>query len=511
MIRRIHLGILASLWIIPAALVAYRVAFMGYSLVPTIPGKAYKVVFEGTVAGDPGQEVSVRVALPQDHGGLQVTEEHVESGVLSFSLLFKDRVRWGLWSGPLEGGFGFISYSAILVKRPSQRQKQEVPSLGEYPPDIDKGQRTIALEMVEKWKGLDLASRFKAIREALLNDWSGVEVQEGHIEAWRRMMENRGKSTAIAILFRAAGLPTKVIEGLVVSGKAQAPITKWLEVWTGGSWERMAVEDMALIPPSMVVIPLRGDGGETVEVDEGKMLGSYWSVSQERLSGWREHFERIRTSAHPLDRWSLFRLPEQYQETFRILMLVPLGALIVCILRNVVGFPTFGVFMPVLMALAFRNTGLAYGLGIFSAVTLVGYVLRRFLERLRLLLVPRLSVVLSVVILMFTFVALLGNQFGRKELMAVGLIPFVILTMTIERMFVIAEETGVRVALRTAAGSAMVASLTYELVGSEALQLTFFVYPELLLMVAGLQVLVGRYTGYRLSELVRFKVLGRSS
>jgi hypothetical protein len=95
--------------------------------------------------------------------------------------------------------------------------------------------------------------------------------------------------------------------------------------------------------------------------------------------------------------------------------------------------------------------------------------------------------------------------------MAVGLLPFVILTMTIERFFVIMEEAGARQGLWTAAGSAAVATITYEIIHFEPLQLTFFVYPELLLAMAAFQVLIGRYTGYRLSELIRFRKLRGTS
>jgi len=91
--------------------------------------------------------------------------------------------------------------------------------------------------------------------------------------------------------------------------------------------------------------------------------------------------------------------------------------------------------------------------------------------------------------------------------MAVGLLPFVILTMTIERFFVVIEEAGAREGLWTAAGSAGVATITYEVLQLAPLQLTFFVYPELMLVVAALQVLIGRYTGYRLSEFIRFRKL----
>jgi hypothetical protein len=190
---------------------------------------------------------------------------------------------------------------------------------------------------------------------------------------------------------------------------------------------------------------------------------------------------------------------------------VPIGALIIAILRNVVGLPTFGIFMPLLIALAFRSTGTLYGVAIFCGVLLIGFVMRSFLDKLHLLLVPRLSVILTLVIACFTLLALVGNKLGLRELMAVGLIPFVILTMTIERFFILIEESGAREALLTAAGSVAVAIIAYRIISWEPLQLTFFVYPELILTVAALQILVGRYTGYRLSELYRFRSFGGSS
>jgi hypothetical protein len=59
--------------------------------------------------------------------------------------------------------------------------------------------------------------------------------------------------------------------------------------------------------------------------------------------------------------------------------------------------------------------------------------------------------------------------------------------------------------VETTLGSAAVSVITYLIIQWEVLQITFFVYPELLLFVMGLQILAGRYTGYRLSELIRFR------
>jgi hypothetical protein len=217
------------------------------------------------------------------------------------------------------------------------------------------------------------------------------------------------------------------------------------------------------------------------------------------------HLEPALHSGSFLNRWSLFSLPPEFQDTFRIILLVPIGALMICFLRNVIGFPTFGIFMPVLMALAFRNTGPIYGLAIFAGVVFIGYLVRYRINDLRLLLVPRLAAILTLVVICFLVLSLIGNKLGLRNMMAVGLLPFVILTMTIERFYVLIEESGVKEALITAAGSAAVAILTYGVLQLERLQLLFFVYPELLLAVAAFQIMLGRYTGYRLSEYIRFR------
>jgi hypothetical protein len=258
-----------------------------------------------------------------------------------------------------------------------------------------------------------------------------------------------------------------------------------------------------------MLLALTTAGTPVVQISKGTILDCRWSLERQVMSKWRLHFERIKRSQRLLDRWSFFSLPEEFQNIFRILLLVPLGALMICVLRNVIGFPTFGIFMPVLLALAFRSSGLAYGIGIFISVVLIGYAARRGIDRFRLLLVPRLSVLLTLVIICFCLFALIGGKLSLRALMGVGLLPIVILTMSIERFFILIEESGIREALRTAAGTIAVAVITFLIIQWEPLQLTFFIYPELLFAVAGVQVLLGRYTGYRVSELLRFKALVR--
>lgn len=331
------------------------------------------------------------------------------------------------------------------------------------------------------------------------------------LDAWNKLEEKHGRSGALLILFRAAGLPARTVSGILLSRGIQTSPATWVEAWDGKQWQNMDLQTVLGYGDPSMLLALTTAGTPVVQVTKGQILDTRWSLEKQIMSKWRLHFERIKRSERLLDRWSFFSIPEEFQNIFRILLLVPLGALMICLLRNVIGFPTFGIFMPVLLALAFRSTGLVYGIGIFTSVVLIGYTARWGIDRFRLLLVPRLSVLLTLVIICFGIFALIGGKFSIRALMGVGLLPIVILTMSIERFFILVEESGVREALRTAAGTVAVAVITFLIIQWEPLQLTFFIYPELLFAVAGTQVLLGRYTGYRVSELIRFKVLVRKN
>src|SRR3546814_7734767 len=100
---------------------------------------------------------------------------------------------------------------------------------------------------------------------------------------------------------------------------------------------------------------------------------------------------RLEVQDANLVRYSLLSLPLQTQAVYRVLLMVPIGAFIMLVLRNIIGIKSFGTFMPVLIALAFRDTGVIAGVIMFVVVIGAGLVARFYLERLRLLLVPRLT------------------------------------------------------------------------------------------------------------------------
>ena len=100
---------------------------------------------------------------------------------------------------------------------------------------------------------------------------------------------------------------------------------------------------------------------------------------------------------------------------FQTILLLPIGALVVCLLRVLVGIKTSGTFMPVLIALAFIQTSLITGLVGFLLVVATGLYIRGFLSRLNLLLVPRITAVIITVIAIISLFSVLSYKLGLTE------------------------------------------------------------------------------------------------
>jgi len=491
-------------------LAAYRVISLGYPLLPTASGRTWQLQIDTHIEGGPG-ETTLELALPHEQAGQVLVEEKVTSGALDFNLLRSGATRLGTWSGRIGLKEEEIVYQAIILVQ-ANRPPAKLPLPAENTPSkLEKNEQALAERLAAGWRRLGLQARARVAVAASDGTWGEPRPAEQDIRAWSNLREKYGRMEAALAMLQASGIRAHAVTGLHLAEGIYAEPLRWIDAWTGTKWESLRLETGEFEKSPLRLLPLTTEGAPPVRVSGGELFEVRWIISREMMSHWRSYYERVKRSERFLDRWSLFRLPDDFQATFRILLLVPIGALIVGFLRNIIGFPTFGVFMPVLLALAFRSTGLLYGLGIFAGILCLGYGVRSMLDRMRLLLVPRMSVILTLVIACFTLLALVGNKLGMRHLMAVGLLPFVILTMIIERFFIVIEESGLKEGLRMALGSAAVSIIAYAIISWEALQLTFFVFPELLAAVAALQILLGRYTGYRLSELIRFRSLRGSS
>ncbi|MCP1475361.1 hypothetical protein EVS84_17860 [Pseudomonas koreensis] len=312
------------------------------------------------------------------------------------------------------------------------------------------------------------------------------------------------KAKIVELLLSIAHVPVEKVHTIrLVADQPQTP-ELWLRSFNGNDWLYFNPETGEQGLPTDRLLWWTGDEN-LITVDGGKKANVTFSLNNSEMNAIRlAKLTDENTDANFLD-YSLYGLPLQTQQTFMIMVMIPIGVLVILILRNLIGLQTLGTFTPVLIALAFRETQLGFGILLFTVITALGLSLRSYLEHLKLQMLPRLSVVLTFVVVLIAAISLFSHKLGLERGLSVALFPMVILTMTIERLSITWEERGANHALKVAIGTLFAASLAHLIMTVPELVYFVFTFPAILLILVGFMLAMGRYRGYRLTELVRFK------
>lgn len=490
---------------IGTGLTYYKVTRLGLPLWPAEQAAVWMVEARLEFEAKGNHPVKARFYVPNVPLGFTVVDEDFISSKYGLTIEHDGINRIAQWAVRRAKGKQVLYYRVELAPEASVPIKSRngvvppFPAVPEYPEPMASVVQAL-LEEVRR-KSADVASFTGEllVRLNAPNPDENVQVLRKGIKGPNDWAER------INYILAGARIPARVVHILPLKdGTSRGALTPWLEVHNGQEWLAFDPKTGSRGFPANTLIWYVGND-PLIKVGGGNSSKVEYSVSsyfQELVLVAERRARQI--NSFMMD-FSLFSLPVQTQNVYRILLLIPIGAFLIVVLRNIVGIKTFGTFMPILIALAFRETDLLWGIMLFTGIVALGLVLRFYLEYLKLLLVPRLASVLVIVILLMAVISVLTHKIGLERGLSVALFPMVILTMTIERMSLVWEEHGPGEALQQGLGSLLVAVLGYLVMTDKLLAHLVFVFPELLLVVLAMTLMVGRYAGYRLTELWRFK------
>ncbi len=514
--------------ILPLVATCYAVIFakifvLGYSVAGILPQRHYELEISLEMDGH-GEDARVRAALPPNTERQQVREETFGSPDFGFHILREGVNRWGIWEKTEAKGHFLLTYSGTMrtearrfalpdslpipVSYPAQISTHLMPtqSIQADDPEI----RSLLEDLVPPESQSDAVAVVRAVHAFVQERIAGVTLK-GTTDAITALRLGEaacgGKSRLFAALTRAAGLPTRLVGGLILKDGSWRSTHIWDEVYLGGHW-----------------VPFDALNGHFAEIPSNYLILYYddypmFTYTRDTNFGYLFFARKIlappaeamrvfnEVPAGLLNLWAAFEQVRIPLNLLKIILMVPVGALVVVVARNIVGIHTFGTFMPALLAVAFRDTGLAWGLALFGAILVFGGAVRVGLERFSLLHTPRLAVMLTATVLFMMGVTVLGVATGWVLPTRVSLFPIVILTLTVERFVHTAEEDGTWAALRVVLGTAIVTSAAYASMTWEPLQVLVVTFPETLLLVMAAFIALGRWPGLRLLEYVRFRHL----
>lgn len=200
-----------------------------------------------------------------------------------------------------------------------------------------------------------------------------------------------------------------------------------------------------------------------------------------------------------------------------LFLLLTLGALVVSILRQVVGFSVFGIYTPLLFAISLYTIGIPLSCILLTIGLIAKLLVRAFTKKIYLLHNAKTS--LLVMIYFFLLLVIFGlNMIFSRNLFDVIIFSKSLIILPIIFMIIISDKVfndnfkftkiHQRIALLE---FAIVSFAVYWLFYRTGLKHLLLAFPELLLLIFLLNIAVGRFTGLQLLEYFRFMPLIKNS
>jgi len=500
---------IAAVFILMAlTIMFYKVNILGFPLFESQEKTLYtveaKVEFKAT-----GKSAFISLALPTEQEGIFIDNENASSDDFGFTKSKESGFLRGEWAKRKIKGDHSIYYSLDLLIDPSYKPKDS----------------ELTIFNNEIYKDYEIGSKVRQVLDTILQDAKMHSSDDVTLTSYLiKVFNKKDPSQAVSLIKRKYAKNNKTLQNVISyilyhegvkfhkigaidlkESKKNSGLKYMIEVYENDKFHLFDINEGLVKKKPTLFFWQRGQS-TLIESEGVKNTKLSFSVNTQIIPA-RDAAITINKKESSFVDFSLFTLPVESQNTFKRLLLVPIGALVVVLLRVFVGLKTSGTFMPVLIAMAFAQTGLISGIVMFLLVVGVGLIARQYLSSLNLLLVTRISAVLILVVAIMVFFAIFSYKLGIQDTITITFFPMIILAWTIERMSILWEEDGAKEVFIQGGGSLIVAILAYFAMTNKTMEYLTFNFPETLLIILAFIILIGRYSGYRLSELYRFASL----
>lgn len=480
-----------------------KIHYWGFSFTPKQNSNVWTV--EAHISFDPiGEPIKISLATPSSSKEFKILEDDIIAPNYKIKKVKKDGVNRYVLSSPAQNEPQDIYYRVLLFDNINGKGKEHAPRpKAPEKPYLDEQMLMVANELLEIAKPLEGDYPQKLIR--LFNQNPPNPTVLSFLPPKK---SQKTTLKAIQDLLALKNIPTRAARGIRLeeSKKAFSP-DLMLEAYIDSRWKLYDLKTAQIGVPENFIIFQRGgnslldvEGGENSNVQFSvlKSIKPSFSLASKRaeIAKQKERFE-----------YSVYNLPIMEQNTIKWLSIFPLAILVVVLMRNVIGIQTMGTFTPMLIAMSLVKTGFWQGLICFAVIVSLGLVIRTMLSKFNLLLVPRISAVVIFVILIMQSLTVMGYKMNWEIALSAVFFPIIIMAWIIERASITWEEDGPINAGKEIFWSLIVAIFTYFVICNEYIRHIMFAFNEINIVILFIVMLLGTYTGYRITELRRFAPL----
>lgn len=463
-------------------------------------------------------ETSIKTFLPKNDNHQRISKEVLDTtSTLNFIKKADENNLKAIWTTNKENSYENVNYSFVFEGKaksfsiPKNFNKPLLENSDDYLKETEHIQ-------VYNSRITALANRFKSESK---NDYQLIQNAYNYVvqipsapiitltDAITVLEQNRascnGKSRLLVALARNLGFPARIKGGIILEKTQKRTSHVWVEININNIWVPFDAlnEHFAYIPANYLEI-YEGDKpfiSRTAAIHFDYIYEIEPQPIIPLLSITSEEFDEIT----PISLWKLTESNIISTNGLFLLLMLPIGGLLVAFLRNVVGLRTFGVFLPVLISFSLLETEFVNGILLFLFLILfVGLISRPF-NNLGLLHTPKLVISLTLMVIIMAIGSYIGLITETAWLTSLSFFPTIILTVSAERFSTLIVEDGFTKATGTLIQTLIAVSFCYVLMSNTWVSSAIILFPEVLIIVIALAMLLGKYVGLRWTEIFRFK------
>src|SRR3989339_40992 len=190
-----------------------------------------------------------------------------------------------------------------------------------------------------------------------------------------------------------------------------------------------------------------------------------------------------------------------------LILIIPFLSFIIIFFRNVVGINTFGLFTPIIVTIAFYILGLPLGLMTFFLAVTVSQFIKYFSDKIEILHLSKVALNLSFISISFLFLIALILKFNLALSLTGAIFPMLVMTTLSEKFMEAKSETGMKSAVLGVLETLLVVMVLYYFMIWSFFDNLLISWPEIVIFPILLTLLLGKFTGLRISEYIRFRSL----
>lgn len=190
-----------------------------------------------------------------------------------------------------------------------------------------------------------------------------------------------------------------------------------------------------------------------------------------------------------------------------LILAFPFAAFFIAFARQFLGLSTFGVYTPLMLVISFLVLGVTLALIILFVVIASSYIVRKVFSKIELLYIPRISLMFSFISLSFLVAIWFILKFSNSVAVTLAIFPMLVMSTMSEKFVSAQSEEGISTALFSAVETIIISILAYYFLVWSSFADLLMSMPELILLPLVGNFILGKFTGLRLTEYFRFRML----